>query len=385
MNDHIARLEAAAKSPLGPSTLNGDPPEPPRLADLLDEIDCLIRRFVRLPKPELAVLVALWIAGTYTYHRFRYCGYLALRSATARCGKSLLLRILSHLCNGSPPITAMPTPAVLFRGTRPVLLLDEVDKLRNADKEKYGEVLAILNCGFEAGGVVDRCNKQTLKVESFPVYGPKALAGIEAIADTLGDRTFPIQMERSAQRMPRLNARRVDERFVQLRAGLESWADLHGEHSADTYNDLPDELDCLKGFDDRFQDIAEPLIVLATLADSERPEGPEILPRLLAGLNAAAGRREPSGRERQILAFLEIAITKLGEADEVFVRSADLLADCAVIEDLAWIESGRKLAGLLKHFDLCPNFSTDKTERGYWLKKKWVETLRERYAKAVEA
>ncbi len=383
MNDKLALLEQVAKSPLGPPSLH-DEPQPARLADLLDELDGLIRRFVKLPNPALAVLIALWIAGTYSFHHFRYCGYLALRSATPRCGKTLLMRLLSQLANGSPSITSIPTPAVLFRSTRPVLLLDEVDKLRNADKEKYGEVLAVLNCGFEAGAVIERCKKNTFEVESFTVYGPKALAGIEGIADTLADRAFQIQMERSAHRMPRLNLRKMDDLFVQLRAGLQGWADDYGAQITQTYDDLPDQLDCLDGFDDRFQDIAEPLIVVATLADSERPEGPAILPRLMAGLKAAAGRREPSGRERQILAFLDIAATKLGTVDEVFVRSADLLTDCAVIEDLAYIETGRKLAGLLKHFDLCPSFNHAKTERGYWLTKTWAETWRGRYAKAGE-
>jgi uncharacterized protein DUF3631 len=269
----------------------------------------------------------------------------------------------------------------LFRSTRPVLLLDEVDKLKNSDKEKYGEVLAVLNCGFEAGAIIDRCNKQTLKIESYPVYGPKALAGIEGLADTLADRSFQIQMERSAHRTPRLNVRKLDKLFAQLCAGLRGWADQQGEQIAELYNDLPDQVACLNGFDDRLQDIAEPLIVLATLADAERPEGPAILPRLLSGLQSAAGRREPSGREKQLHAFLDIATIKIGAGDEIFVRTSELLADCAVIEDLSWIETGRKLAGLLKHFDLCPTFNHAKTERGYWITKLWVETWRGRYAK----
>lgn len=251
----LLELERASKSQLGPDSQNGDlRGDTPRLADLLDEIEFLLLTFVKLPKPVLAMILAVWIAGTYTFDKFRYCGYLALRSATPRCGKTLVMRILSQLANGSPPITSTPTPAVLFRSTRPVLLLDEVDKLRNADKEKFGEVLAVLNCGFEARAVVDRCNKQTLKVESFSVYGPKGLAGIEGLADTLADRCFHIQMERSSQRMPRLNLRKMDEFFVQLREGLKAWAGTYETQMVEMYDDLPDEL-------------------LVTLTDAERPEG----------------------------------------------------------------------------------------------------------------
>src|SRR5215472_1019937 len=374
----LLELEQAAKSPLGPlSHTHGSHPKLPRLADLMDEIDHVTRRYVQLPRPELAPLIAAWISLTYTFDCFQYVGCLAFRNATPGCGKSKLLRIIGRLAKGDPPLTTIHTPAVLFRSTRLVLLLDEVDKLRNADKEKYGEVLAVLNVGFEAGGVIERCNKNTLKVEQFPVYGPKALAGIEGIADTLADRSFQIQMVKTVDKMPRLNFRKLDDLFSQLRLGLQSWADAHGEQIVDTYNELPDQLDCLHAFDDRFQDIAEPLIVLATLADAERPEGPVILPRLLSGLKAAAGRREPSGREKQLLAFLDIATSKLGKDNEAFVRSADLVAECAVIEDLAFIETPHKLRGLLKHFDLSPK--SNGTERGYNLSRQWVEEWRSRY------
>ena len=375
VRDKLLLLEKVAKG-----QLNGEPqPVKPRLADVLDEMDHVIRHYVRLPVAQLAIVIALWIAGTYTFDRFRYTGYLALRSATPRCGKTTLLRLLSQLANGAPPITAAPTPAILFRSTRPVLLLDEVDRLRNSDKEQFGEVMLVLNFGFEQGGIVERCDRKSHEVKQFPVYGPKALAGIEGIADTLADRSFQVQMERSAQRMPRLNLRKMDELFDQLRAGLQAWSQDHGTQIAEAYDDLPDQLDCLQHFDDRFQDISEPLIVLATLADAERPEGPQVLPRLLEGLQAAAGRREPSGREKQLLAFLDIAATKLGQLEEVFVRSAELVTDCAVIEDLAFIETGRKLAGFLKHFDLSPR--SNGHERGYDISREWVEKWKSRYTR----
>jgi len=381
VNDKLALLEAAATAPLGPQPLNGDShPHAPRLADLLDEIECLIIRYVTLPTAALAMLVAVWLVETYTFSRFRYCGYLALRSATPGCGKTLLLRLVSQLANGAPLITAVPTPAVLFRSTRPVLLLDEVDRLKNADKEKYGEVLAVLNCGFEAGGIVERCNKQTLKIEEFPVYGPKALAGIEGLADTLAARSLQIQMERSTQRMPRLNLRKMDELFVQLRLGLQGWADQFGRQIAETYDDLPDQLDCLEGFDDRFQDIAEPLIVLGTLADAERPEGPAILPRLLAGLKAAAGRREPSGRERELLALIEILSPLLQGEDEAFLSSSTILEQCGDREELSRIETGRALAGFLRHFDLFPKSQSGKA-RGYSITREWMTTWGARYGR----
>jgi hypothetical protein len=204
------------------------------------------------------------VAQTYIFDAFQYCGYLLLRSAT-RCGKTRLLRLISKLVFGTPPITTTPTPAVLFRSNRKVIFLDEVDKLRNADKEAYGEVLAVL-----------------------------------------------------------------------------------------------------KSFDDRFQGISEPLLVLALLADGERPGGPSICERLEQGLSAAAGRREPSARERQLQVVLEILNDKLGNDKSVFIPSEELLIECQKREELAWLETKRALANFLKHFDLLVGFnSTKKPSRLY--------------------
>ncbi|MDN5940624.1 MAG: hypothetical protein L0H94_01975 [Nitrospira sp.] len=397
LNPALEALRKIANAPLGPQLLEpvveeAQPPnsatvEPPtatpRLADLLDEIVFLIDRHVQLPTRHLSMLIAVWIVETYAFEHFRYCGYLALRSATPRCGKSLVMRLLSQLCREAPPVTSTPTPAVLFRSTRPVLLLDEVDKLRNADKEKYGEVLSVLNCGFEVGGVVDRCNKVSLKVESFPVYGPKALAGIEGIADTLADRTFHVQMERSPQRMPRLVLRKMNDLFDQVRLGLQSWTEEHETEMVDMYDGLPDALNCLEQFDDRFQDIAEPLIVLGTLADAERPDGPPVLPRLLEGLKAAAGRREPSSRETQLLAFLDMVEPHVPahEGGEVFMPSVMILEMSKDREELSRIETGRALAGFLRNFDLRPKAQSGKT-RGYSISRKWFTRWGERYGRA---
>lgn len=375
----VARIEAAA------APRHGDGPPVPRLADLLDETAALIDQYVALPRKDVSMLVACWIAATYTYERVRFCGYLALRSATPRCGKSRLLSLVAGFSNGAPPVTANPSAASLFRRTRPVLILDEVDRLRNADKETFGDVLAVLNVGFEFGGCVERVEKTkggNFEVRQFPVYGPVALAGIEKLADTLDDRAFSIQMKRAPSRLPRLNRRRLAKTAEKLRDGFAAWAERHGGKVEDVYNALPDELPDLTPFDDRFQDVSEPLVVAATLADAERANGKTpILPRLLAGLRAAAGHREPSGRERELGALLALIEGRLpAGADDVFLTSAALVEDCREHPDLSRVETGRALAGLLKHFD-CSPVSTGKV-RGYRFRRAWVEDWRARYRPA---
>ncbi len=356
----------------------------PRLADLLDTIEQMISKYVLLPAPGLATLVAAWIAGTYCFELFHFYGYLALRSATPRCGKTRLLRLTALLANGAPPITISPTAAVLFRSTRKVLILDEVDRLRNADKESFGDVLAVLNSGFERGGTVERVEKAkggAWEVKEFQTYGPKAFAGIESLADALADRAFMVKMERTPDRMPRLNVRHLQDTATEIRQDFELWAALHESDVLHAYDDLPDELDNLRDFDDRFQDIAEPLVILAILADAERPAGSAVLPRLLEGFRVAAGRREASSRERQLVAFLDLADELLTLERERFVPSEELVAACGKIEDLSTIESARRLKGFLAHFDLRP--SSNGKQRGYHLSTEWVDTWRARYGEQV--
>jgi hypothetical protein len=203
-----------------------------RLANDLDTIVGMIQKYFSLPHPAVAMLIACWIANTYIYKAFRYVGYLTLRSATPRCGKTRLLRLIGELSAGAPRPTTSPTAAVLYRGKREVLLLDEVDGLRNKDKETHSTIVAVLNAGFEEGGMIERLEKDekgNFIVQEFPVFGPKALAGIESLTDTLADRAFVVDMYRAHQRMPRLNMKKLNDTFRAIRERLAKWAEVHKE------------------------------------------------------------------------------------------------------------------------------------------------------------
>lgn len=345
----------------------------------LKETIALIDRFVILPGKSLSILLVFWILQTYLFQKFTYCGYLALRSATPGCGKSRALKIVSYLSNGEPPVTANPTAAVLFRSGRPVTILDEVDKLRNQDKELYGQVLSVLNLGFEAGGCVERSVRTKgdgWTTQLFPVYGPKALAGIEALADTLEDRAFHIQMKRSAKRTPRLNKRKLDSTFKQIRIDFQAFANTHGEALEKIYQCLPDTLGDLEDYDDRYQDIAEPLVVLATFVDEN--SGGSFASGLLRGLSEASLKRRDSGREKAIKVFLQIARGKLSNALERFISTSELLEAIREEDDLAWIETGKSLSNFLRHFDLTAE--SNGHARGYRVSRIWLEEWAGRYA-----
>ena len=377
-----------------PTSPQGDEQEksPIRLADTIDSIVALIQCYFSLPNPAVAMLMSVWIVNTYTYKAFRYVGYLALRSATPQCGKTRLLRFIGLLSKDAPRPTTSPSAAVLYRSQRDVLLLDEVDGLRNKDKEAHGTIIAVLNAGFEEGGMIERLEKDTngnFVVQEFPVYGPKALAGIEHVTDTLADRAFVIDMYRAEHRMPRLNMRTQAETFRAIREQLANWADQHHEKLRACYDQLPAELPELSGLDDRFQDISESLVVLAMMADGERPEGFPILPRLLEGLRAVVGQRTVSSRERGLRVVLDIVESRLGVdiddpdnlAPETFIGSEELLAECQRADELDWLETTKALAGYLKHFGLYPQPDTRGQKRGYRITREWVQRWRKSYGK----
>src|SRR5262245_3722407 len=277
-------------------------PRAARLADLLDQIEGMIRQYVELSHLGLSMLLGVWIANTYTFDCFDYCGYLHIQSPTKQCGKTTLLKLLRYLSKGKPPILTAPTAAVLYRSKHSVLLIDEAERLRDHDKDNFGTLLTVLNAGIEKEGHVERLRNLKngdFDPESFAVYRPKALAGIEDFADTLESRSFHIRMQRAATRPKRVRARLLDREATPIRNRLEQWARDKSSALQEMYDQLSQQADglaLLKDYDDRFQDLAEPLVLLATFADEERPGGPAILPRLMAGLGAAWERRSPVGQ-----------------------------------------------------------------------------------------
>ena len=171
-------------------------PKPPavRIPIVVEQLSEFIREYVYLENPDLYLLIALWVLGTHLHMDFDYMGYLYAYSPEKQSGKSTLLKVLKPLVFNPSGPQVSPSPAVLFRLAKGYTqLLDEADSWTNME-----ELRNILNAGFEKGGVVQRCGGQrtNFKVETFEVYGPRALAGIglNKLPETTQDRTFAISM-----------------------------------------------------------------------------------------------------------------------------------------------------------------------------------------------
>lgn len=252
-------------------------------AELLENLAAYVRRYVVL-SDEQALLLALWTLHTHALDAADTTPYVNIKSAEKRSGKTRLLEVLS-LVVSRPWLTGRVTAAVLVRKTsaeQPTLLLDESDAAFKADRE-YAEALrGILNTGFRRGGVTSLCVGQgaNLTYKDFPVFCPKAIAGIGRLPDTVADRSIPIELRRrrATEKVERFRLRKAAAAALELQRAAAAWAEAHLEDLKGREPDLPDELD------DRAQDIIEPLLAIADAVGGEWPEKARRAARtLLAG------------------------------------------------------------------------------------------------------
>jgi hypothetical protein len=249
-------------------------PKPVDLAGLLEEVCAFLKRYVVFPLPaEQPLAIALWVAHTWALDAFDYTPYLYVASPEKQCGKTRLLDCL-ELLTPKPWRAILPSEAVLFRTIekdRPTLLLDEIDGVFNNSKDERKEALrSLLNAGFEEKAKIPRCigQGQNLDVKNFAVFCPKVLAGIGKLPDTVRDRCIPIQLVRRSrdERVEKFRKREAENEATAIRSELEGWSKLVGNLLRDSRPVIPDALS------DRQQDICEPLLAIAELADGEWPE-----------------------------------------------------------------------------------------------------------------
>jgi hypothetical protein len=154
------------------------------------------------------------------------------------------------------------------------LLHDEIDNVfrGTAKDDDIKDLRGCLNSGFKWDGCISRCVGQhaNLEVKDFSTFSPKALAGIgEVLSDTLSNRCIKIKLVRRTreERVERFREREARAELHPLRCHLEAWAQQPGliDSLKAVKTPLPDELT------DRQQDICEPLLAIADLADGDWP------------------------------------------------------------------------------------------------------------------
>jgi len=241
----------------------------PTTTEVLEDVLVALRRYVVFPLDAQTVAIALWVLNTYVFDLHDSTPYLNITSATKQAGKSRLFEVLNLLV-ARPYLAVEATEAVLFRkiaADTPTLLLDEIDTCFGKESTMTEGLRAVLNAGYRRGATVPRCVGPNHELKDFPVFCPKAFAGIgERLPDTVVDRSIPIELRRRApaeRQVARFRQTRARSELTPLRDRIRAWGAAASEALSVAEPALPDELS------DRQQDSWEPLLAIADLAGGE--------------------------------------------------------------------------------------------------------------------
>jgi Protein of unknown function (DUF3631) len=325
-----------------PDADSGAPtPEPVRpLAESLDGLVAFVRRFVILDEAQVTA-VALWIAHAWAIVAAHVTAYLYVTSAEPESGKTRLLEV-AHELVPKPLSTMNISDAALFRAiasVHPTLFLDEADSIFNQRTQKTGvndEKRSLINAGYRRGQRVYRMGgSNRTQLESFEVFGAKAIAGLGSLPGTLASRCVRIELKRRRRDEPVEDFIPIDfqDETASLRAELEAWADS----AVSSLRTMPSSK--VEGLRDRQNEVWRPMLAIATLAG---PSWAARARRAAFALAAGDASDEPS-----------LGLLLLSDAHEVFhptrnngepldpvdaMATVDLITLLARIEESPWAE-----------------------------------------------
>ena len=340
----------------------------PSTADLLERCRAWLHRYLVL-SPAQVIVIAVWVLHTWSIDAAEFTPYLHITAPEKGCGKTRLLEVLRAIVY-KPWFTGRVTAGALVRKIakdKPSLLLDESDAAFRGDVIYTEALRGILNSGYSRSGYSSLCVGKGTEVSTvdFSCFGPKALAGIGDLPDTVASRSIVIAMRRktASEHVGRFREHDVRVSAEQFRAMLEAWATPATiEALRIARPELPEEMT------DRQMDISEPLIAIADLAGGVWTR--EVRAALLELFGSTAS--EDSSIGVQLLRDIRSIFDEHGiEA----ISSAHLAEALCKIEGQPWAErmNGKGinpsgLARLLKKHGVAPRtirFDALTTLKGY--------------------
>lgn len=329
-------------------------------AELLSSLKQKLLKYVILPGG-VAEPIAAWIVLTYCYVSFRILPMLGICSPVKRCGKTTLLEILQSSVNKGLTASNI-SPAAVFRTIEkhsPTLLVDEADTFLKDNDELRG----VLNSGHtRATAFVVRVEGESHEPIKFSTWGPKAVAMIGTLPDTLQDRSVVVSLRRKA---PGETVSRIGIDFerecLELRRACKRWADDH----INTLRAI--KLEIPQTNNDRMTDNWTPLIAIADVAGGDWPE--LIRKSMFGMLDGADDSIGP-----KLLKDIQ-DVFKFHQGERIF--SDDMVSALTDIKDSPWGDWNRGkgltqhgLARLLKPFSVHPKIMRigEGIRKGYELK-----------------
>jgi len=316
--------------------------EPVDGADLLDWIAEVFTRYIVLPSGGAEAL-ALWTVHAHAHDLSEVSPILILKSPIMQCGKTNTMLLLGELVPRPLQGSSISASSVfrLIEKYRVTCLLDEADRfIHNED------LIGLLNNGHRKGNAIFyRTVPPDFEPRAFSVWGPKAVATIRSLADTLEDRAVTIPMRRKSkdEHVARFRLDQLGHLSV-VRKKIARWVKDHGEELSNADPEVPESLD------DRAQDNWRTLLAIADAAGGNWPKRAR-----LAALSISLGRGDHVGARDQILGDCKGVI-----GDMKAISSAALRDGLLKLEERPWSEWGKPprpltqtvLAGLLKPYGI---------------------------------
>lgn len=345
---------------------------------ILDDVEALLRELIILKSDAHYHALVLWISHTFAISDFDFTPRLGVWSPEKRCGKSLLLEVISYLVPKGL-MTSSISPAALFRviakNESTVILMDESDTVfgRNADKEKAEALRQLMNSGFKRGVPAIRCEPPSMDAKEFPTFGAMVIAGIGtlAIPETVADRSILIEMRRKTptESIREFESDEVEDIFFPLREKLAEWVGQNSKNFRVSKPEMPSELNS------RGRDVWKPLYKIAESAGNEWK---------FNAWNASIALSSDSQENDE----LSLSLKLLADIREVFqgdrMATKDLINALRDEEESPWsyLQSFNPhfLARMLKDYGIHPKPFSGGKVRGYYLKsfeESWSRYLSE--------
>ena len=149
---------------------------------LIDDIKAHVKKYLDV-STEFYELGAWYVLLTWVYDSLNTIPYLRALGDYGT-GKSRLLDVLGGVCYKTCTVSGAVTPAPIYRiieQFKGTLIIDEGD-LRHSDEKN--EVITILNCGFERGKPILRCQKDNPdNLQTFDAFCPKIISSRQPFWD----------------------------------------------------------------------------------------------------------------------------------------------------------------------------------------------------------
>lgn len=344
-------------------------PEPLDGITVLDALRAALLRYVVLPSPAAADAITLWIAATHKQDRWDHAARLIIKSPLKRCGKTLLLEVVSETVH-RPIRTVNISTAALVRSISeedpPTLVLDEADTVfsnsRGGASEQVEALRGILNSGHARNWPYIRWDAAKREPERCPTFAMAAIGGIGDMPDTIEDRGVVVSMRRRTpgEKVSPFRSRQAHPLLHEIRDQLGAWsASIEIEDFA--------ELDV----QDRVADTWESLIAIADAAGGDWPERARAACHVLIGAGAELDEGGPG--ERLLDDLYAIYHPDAGMPFER-IATSELIESLTAIPEAPWADwrfggkplSARGLSQLLKPFGVSSGKWSGGT-RGYQL------------------